>query len=111
MRDAAVILRVRDQVRGRSDWSALYQVMDREELTKTRSVLMAQWRNQYYRMRSLHGEEAYLTALESRWIPVYLAARELAVGDPDFPSPTTFDLVAQIELLREKIDKMKCSGP
>ncbi|EST09115.2 B-block binding subunit of TFIIIC [Kalmanozyma brasiliensis GHG001] len=106
LRDAAVILRMRDQVRGRSDWSALFQVMDREDLTKTRAVIMAQWRSQYYRMRSLHGEEAYLTALESRWVPVYLEAQEAGtLDDPEFPSPTEFDLVAQIELLRDKIDK------
>ncbi|KAJ1025876.1 hypothetical protein NDA16_002502 [Ustilago loliicola] len=106
LRDAAVILRVRDQVRGRSDWSALLQVVDEEERVKTRGVIMAQWRNQYYRMRSLYGEESYLAALESRWIPVYLAAREDGtLHDPDFPASTGFDLVAQIELLRAKIDK------
>ncbi|SNX86420.1 uncharacterized protein MEPE_05129 [Melanopsichium pennsylvanicum] len=106
LRDAAVILRVRDQVRGRSDWSALFQVIDGEERTKTKGVIMAQWRSQYYRMRSLHGEEAYLAALESQWIPVYLSARnESILHDPDFPSAGGFDLAAQIELLREKIDK------
>ncbi|CBQ69422.1 conserved hypothetical protein [Sporisorium reilianum SRZ2] len=106
LRDAAVILRVRDQVRGRSDWSALFQVIDRQEFNATRGVIMAQWRGQYYRMRSEHGEESYLAALESRWIPVYLAARESgALEDDDFPAATGFDLVAQIELLREKIDK------
>lgn len=106
LRDAAVILRVRDQVRGRSDWSALLQVVDEEERVKTKGVIMAQWRSQYYRMRSLYGEESYLAALESRWIPVYLAAREEGtLHDPDFPAATGFDLVAQIELLRAKIDK------
>ena len=106
LRDAAVILRVRDRIRGRSDWSALFQVIDHGERTKTKSVIMAQWRNQYYRMRSLHGEEAYLAALESRWIPIYIQARQEGIlHDREFPSPTGFDLAAQIELLRERIDK------
>ncbi len=106
LRDAAVILRVRDQVRGRSDWSALLQIVDQEERIKTKSNIMGNWRNQYYRMRSLHGEEAYLSALESRWIPVYLEARaEGLLKDPDFPAATGFDLVAQIEVLRARIDK------
>ncbi len=106
LRDAAVILRVRDEVRGRSDWTALLQVIEPEERTKTRSVIMAQWRSQYQRMRTLYGEEAYLAALESRWVPVYLAARqEGTLQDVDFPSATNFDLVAQIELLRSSIDK------
>lgn len=106
LRDAAVILRVRDQMRGRSDWSALFQVIDEGERVKTKGVIMAQWRNQYYRMRSLYGEESYLAALESRWIPVYLAAREDgSLHDPNFPAATGFDLNAQIELLRAKIDK------
>ncbi|KAI3487263.1 hypothetical protein L1887_48848 [Cichorium endivia] len=106
LRDAAVILRVRDEVRGRSDWTALLQVIEPEERTKTRSVIMAQWRSQYQRMRTLYGEEAYLAALESRWVPVYLAARqEGTLQDADFPSATNFDLVAQIELLRSSIDK------
>ena len=106
LRDAAVILRVRDQVRGRSDWSALFQIIDRDEFHATRGVVMAQWRGQYYRMRSLHGEESYLAALESRWIPVYLAAREAGtLQDDDFPAATGFDLAAQIQLLRKSIDK------
>ncbi|CDU25072.1 uncharacterized protein SPSC_04906 [Sporisorium scitamineum] len=106
LRDAAVILRVRDKVRGRSDWSALFQVIDRQEFNVTRGVIMAQWRGQYYRMQSQHGEESYLAALENRWIPVYMSARESGIlQDDDFPAATGFDLVAQIELLREKIDK------
>ncbi|SPO24223.1 uncharacterized protein UTRI_03491 [Ustilago trichophora] len=106
LRDAAVILRVRDQVRGRSDWSALFQVIDGEEKTKTKGVIMAQWRHQYYRMRYLHGEEAYLDALERHWISVYLSARESGIlHDPDFPAATGFDLMQQIELLRDEIDK------
>ncbi|TKY88563.1 hypothetical protein EX895_002552 [Sporisorium graminicola] len=106
LRDAAVILRVRDQVRGRSDWSALFQVIDRQEFNATRGVIMAQWRGQYYRMRAHHGEESYLAALESRWIPVYLSARESGIlQDDDFPAASGFDLVAQIELLRARIDK------
>ncbi|KAJ9474407.1 B-block_TFIIIC domain-containing protein [Pseudozyma hubeiensis] len=106
LRDAAVILRVRDRVRGRSDWSALFQVIDREEQQQTRGVIMAQWRSQYYRMQSLYGEEAYLAALESRWIQVYLSARESGtLQEDDFPAASGFDLVAQIQLLRDEIDK------
>ncbi|SPO23972.1 uncharacterized protein UTRI_03491_B [Ustilago trichophora] len=106
LRDAAVILRIRDQVRGRSDWSALFQVIDGEEKIKTKGVIMAQWRHQYYRMRYLHGEEAYLDALERRWTSVYLSAREAGIlHDPDFPAATGFDLMQQIELLRDEIDK------
>lgn len=106
LRDAAVILRVRDEVRGRSDWSALFQIIDREEQQQTRGVIMAQWRNQYYRMRSLDGEEAYLAALESRWIRVYVSARESGIlKDDGFPAATGFDLAAQIRILRERIDK------
>ncbi|KAN0065499.1 hypothetical protein ACQY0O_001336 [Thecaphora frezii] len=106
LRDAAVILRARDRARGRSDWTALLQILNDGEQYLAKGFVQRQWKQRFLRMRSEFGEEGYLSALERKWIDLSNEARlNGELSDPHYPSAFDFDLQEHIDFLRARIDK------
>ncbi|PWN26370.1 hypothetical protein BDZ90DRAFT_280883 [Jaminaea rosea] len=100
LRDACVIIRARDKLRGsgRSNWTALNQVFEEEKVPKLRA--------RFTHLSAAIGEEDYLNELEAYWTRFWEEYRgTVLLRDPNPGKPDGFDLKEHIAFLRSRVDK------